>query len=217
MNKKCLGLLCLILLLGSCAMEKRHYRPGFFIQWRNQSVFHENNNSISDSLTATFSSSLKNEVALTIPETKVPCDTIKLLNGTILSVRITNYNPNKVSYLACDKKSVNKQVINAHDVEYLKMEDGTVIEMTNKNQKKGFTPAVYVAMIAAVLALVVILLQWWIPSVILVSLAGNFSWFGLVQMYNRDNKVGMMLMTVIWAGTIFVAIVGIINLIHMLT
>lgn len=214
MNYKITFVFFVSVLIWSCTMEKRHYRPGYFVQWKKK--FASEQFVEIDTALNSFTSSTQ-LVLPPITETENPCDTIKLLNGNILSVRITNYNPNKVTYVSCDKKSVNKIVINAHEIEYLKMEDGTTVEMNSKDKKKGFTPFVYIAFGAAAIALLTIFMQWWIPAVIFVSLAGNFSWFALVQMYNRNNNLGVILMTIVWVGTLFAAIVGIINLLHMFT
>jgi hypothetical protein len=149
----------LAIILQSCTIEKRHYRPGYNIEFKNKSSKKLSNPiepeqmKVDDNSTteASINNSPENN-ALAIssglatapnqipdfniaPKKNVPdgdgCDRIYLLNGKIIKSRISHHKDSVIRYVNCDSVGGKEFTINKRQIKAIKYANGKYIVLNN--------------------------------------------------------------------------------------
>jgi hypothetical protein len=161
-------LLCSLVLISSCSVIKRHYRPGYSVEWKSNPADSKSKKITSDEpklYTATNSddsisdadhNSLTEEITLSASSDKTAiylgreysafsanrkkifnssspvsdCDIITLRNGTEVSGKVLEINPNEIRYKKCDNIEGPTIVVNRSEVKQIKYTNG-ITELIN--------------------------------------------------------------------------------------
>jgi hypothetical protein len=148
----CITLFALSLILQSCSIEKRHYRPGYNIEWKSRSSLGHNNQVKPEQVIVDANSSTEasannspeqNSIAIASGLAQTPdqipdfyfapkknaldgdgCDRIYLLNGKIIKSRISSDKDTMIRYVTCDSLSGKEYAINKKEIKAIKYASG---------------------------------------------------------------------------------------------
>jgi len=149
----------LAIILQSCTIEKRHYRPGYNIEFKNKSSKKLSNPiepeqmKVDDNSTteASINNSPENnalaissglaETPNQIPDFKITpkknlsdgdgCDRIYLLNGKIIKSRISHHKDSVIRYVNCDSVGGIEYTINKRQIKAIKYANGKYIVLNS--------------------------------------------------------------------------------------
>jgi hypothetical protein len=144
--------LCLLILLASCGLQKRHYRSGFYVQWQGQG-HHESGHNQKRSITLpevdvnadpdrslvvsasnqnTFKPVITPGISKYLGLGPDSCDVILLSNGSEIQATILEVNPTEIKYKKCRMPDGPMFVTRKADVFRVTYKDGTKEVFQNK-------------------------------------------------------------------------------------
>ena len=140
---------CTTIFFQSCTIEKRHFRPGYNIQWKGNSIparveasvelkhveeikLESPQISTSDKLIEEIN--VKEELVINSTEqiilTNNDCDLIKLIDGKIIEAKIRKATENEVTYIDCNNVYSPEVKLEKDKINSVRFADGEIINYT---------------------------------------------------------------------------------------
>jgi len=154
-------ILSTLLFLCSCSIQKRNYRPGYHVEWKNSSTKTHTHNFLSKKSSAIESLPIRETILtqnkkqtqlLAAASTDVPkviytgtktfsdnCDSLFLRKGEIILAKVKEINPTEIKYKKCGAEDGPLYVIAKNDVHYIIYANGQTEEFKIESNFKAKT------------------------------------------------------------------------------
>lgn len=158
----------LLLFISSCSIEKRIYRPGYSVNWKNvktHSDFRTNNQSIESEEVSIIDETISTQTladnqflvkSFTEPIKKVTrddtypnnfedstdCDIIILQNGTEIKVKIKEIGTDEITYTKCEGDSNTILSVKIDDISQVKIHKNSVESNSRSHAKEYDSPKI---------------------------------------------------------------------------